>query len=199
MPIKVIAGLGNVGDEYKNTRHNIGFMVIDALAQAAHDATPWKRERKFNAEITKATISGQMILLVKPHTYMNRSGQCLKAIQQFYKFPLDALAVIYDDISLDLGRIKLSIRGSSAGHNGIKDLQHHLGQDAPFVRYRVGIGANSNPRQNLSDYVLHSFPKGEKDLIDAQIIKNIADLKLLVDKGAVEAMNLVNQKEKNNE
>ena len=148
----LIVGLGNPGNEYKNTRHNVGFMAVDFLAPM--DAT-WKKEK--NALTLRTEIDGYNIILVKPQTYMNNSGEAVGPLMAFYKIPLENLVVIHDDMDLKLGSVREKVGGSSAGHNGIKSIDAAVGND--YRRIRIGIG---HPRDfdnpmNPSDWVLGKF------------------------------------------
>ncbi len=148
----LIVGLGNPGNEYKNTRHNVGFMAVDFLAPM--DAT-WKKEK--NALTLRTEIDGYNIILVKPQTYMNNSGEAVGPLMAFYKIPLENLVVIHDDMDLKLGSVREKVGGSSAGHNGIKSIDAVVGND--YRRIRIGIG---HPRDfdnpmNPSDWVLGKF------------------------------------------
>jgi len=139
MSIAVIAGLGNPGAEYVGTRHNVGFDVIDALA--AECGVSWKLEKKFSAETARITLAGQSVVLMKPQTYVNDSGRALGAWLRFFRKPASQAAVVYDEINLDLGRLKLSTRGSAGGHNGIASLLSEAGDG--FVVTSSGAGLRS--------------------------------------------------------
>ena len=150
-PILVV-GLGNPGAEYVNTRHNVGFMAVDALAGA--DAT-WKKEK--NALVFATTIDGRRVIFVKPQTYMNNSGGAVLALMMFYKVPLENIIVIHDDMDLKIGDVREKIGGGSAGHNGIKSIDANIGRD--YKRVRIGIG---HPRDfdlpmEPADWVLGRF------------------------------------------
>ena len=154
----IIAGLGNPGREYENTRHNIGFRVIDAVAERyGIDVT----EKKHRALIGKGAIGGQKVLLVKPQTYMNLSGESVRAVIDYYKVDeKDELIVIFDDISLDVGKLRIRKKGSAGGHNGIKSIIAHLGHDT-FQRIKMGVG--DKPKgYDLADYVLGHFTGDDK-------------------------------------
>lgn len=153
----IIAGLGNPTREYENTRHNIGFMAIDALSEK-YDISVM--ECKHRALIGKGQINGTKVVLVKPLTYMNLSGEAIRSVVDYYKVDVASeLIVIYDDINLDVGRLRIRKKGSAGGHNGIKNIIAHLGQDS-FNRIRIGVG--EKPRgYDLADYVLGHFSKEE--------------------------------------
>lgn len=159
----LIVGLGNPGNEYKNTRHNVGFMSIDFLAPT--DAT-WKKEK--NAMTARVDIDGLNAILVKPQTYMNNSGEAVGALMAFYKIPLENVVVIHDDMDLKLGDLREKIGGSSAGHNGIKSIDNAIGKE--YRRIRIGIG---HPRDfenpmDPADWVLGKF-----DAVQLKQIKSV--------------------------
>ena len=153
----IIVGLGNPDKKYMNTRHNIGFDVIDAIAEKNDIVVG---EKKHKAVIGKGIVAGQKAVLVKPLTYMNLSGESVRSVIDFYKVDEKSeLIVISDDVSLDMGQIRIRKRGSDGGHNGLKNIIMHLGHDA-FIRVRMGVGEKP-PRMDLADYVLgHFFRQG---------------------------------------
>ncbi|MTT32987.1 aminoacyl-tRNA hydrolase [Terrilactibacillus sp. BCM23-1] len=152
--MKVIVGLGNIGSEFDHTRHNIGFEVIDYLANQYH--LPLSKT-KFNAMYGKGIIEGEECLLVKPLTYMNRSGEAVAPILKFFKVSVDDLIVVYDDLDLPIGKIRLRQKGSAGGHNGIKSIISHL-QTQDFKRIKIGIG-RPDGREKVVNYVLQRFSK----------------------------------------
>ncbi len=188
MSIAVIAGLGNPGTEYCGTRHNVGFAVVDALA--TEQGAAWKTEKKFQAETAKVTLSGQPVVLMKPLTYVNESGRALGAWLRFHRQSATAAAVVYDEINLDLGRLKLSVNGSAGGHNGIASLLRDAG--AGFVRYRIGIGGKSHPAMDLKDWVLGKFTETEKAVLTARMPDYLNGLHVLLQRGVEAAMNQLN-------
>ena len=149
----IIAGLGNPGKKYENTRHNMGFLVLDAFAQR-HGIKVSKIKHK--ALTGEGFIAGKKVLLVKPQTYMNLSGESLREVMEYYKVPIENLIVIYDDISLPAGHIRIRAKGSAGGHNGMKSIITHLGTEN-FRRIRIGIGEKPVD-MDLADYVLSRFP-----------------------------------------
>lgn len=152
----IIAGLGNPTKEYEGTRHNVGFQVIDKIADKYNISVDGKKCRAY---VGKGIIEGQKVLLVKPQTYMNLSGESIRGLVDFYKIdPESELLVIYDDISLNPGQIRIRKKGSAGGHNGIKNIISHLGSDV-FMRIKVGVGEKPKG-YDLADYVLGHF-KGE--------------------------------------
>ena len=190
MSITVIAGLGNPGSKYRNTRHNIGFAVVDKLALKLGGV--WKHEAKFEAETAVVTYGDSKLMLVKPQTFMNASGRALGAILRYRKFAAPSLMVIYDDITLDVGRPKLSLNGSGGGHNGIADLLEQVG--AGFARYRIGVGAKPHKEMDLADYVLSKFTQDEQTLLAALTPTFIEHILLVIDNGTEPAMNFINQR-----
>lgn len=190
MSITVIAGLGNPGLKYRNTRHNIGFSVINLFAEL-FDAK-WKTENHFQAKAASVVFNSHKLLLIKPQTFMNDSGRSLSAILSYKKLPASSLLVIYDDINLEFGRTKLSASGSSGGHNGIDDILSRISSD--FLRYRIGIGSKPYREMSLSDYVLSKFSSDEQKTLAGRTPTYLEHLKLIIDKGPVFAMNLINQR-----
>lgn len=188
----VIAGLGNPGLEYAHTRHNAGFLAIEALAKAWNCS--WKRESKFSAEMIKTSYKDKEIILVKPQSYMNLSGIPLQAICSYYKVSADTLIVAYDDIAFDVGELKLSIKGSAGGHNGISSILEQVGQD--FIRFRIGIGKKTYPEMDLKDYVLGKWSQEQYTVLQEKIPNLVSALHLILDKGCAYAMNLINQRTK---
>ena len=186
----LIAGLGNPSSRYEKTRHNIGFDVIDAVSDRYNIEV---KEKKAKALCGSGFIEGQKVLLVKPQTYMNLSGDSISALMNFYKLdPARELIVIYDDISLDVGQLRIRKKGSAGGHNGIKNIIAHLGTQE-FPRIKVGVG-DKPPRMDLADYVLSRFSQGERRLVDEAAAESVEALALMVQGRIEEAMNLYNRK-----
>ena len=190
MPIAVIAGLGNPGSKYRNTRHNIGFALVDQLA-AKYGAT-WKHEARFEAEVAVIQHGERKLMLLKPQTFMNASGRSLGTALRYRKRSADSMLVIYDDLTLDLGRIKLSVSGSAGGHNGIADILTQVG--AGFGRFRVGIGAKPHKEMDLSDYVLSKFSKDEQSILTDRSPIFLDHLHLILNQGIESSMNTINQR-----
>jgi peptidyl-tRNA hydrolase, PTH1 family len=182
-PIRLIAGLGNPGREYQRTRHNVGFMVLDRLAADAQ--LPWEYSAKWSAGWAKSDV-----IMVKPATFMNRSGEAVAAIANFYKIAAQEVLVVLDDLALPLGRLRVRTQGSSGGHNGLESVIEHFGTKS-VPRLRVGIGAA--PSHGAVDYVLGRFFEEEKTLVDVSIKRAAEAVKCAVDKGLFAAMNVFNQ------
>lgn len=187
----IIAGLGNPTKEYDRTRHNVGFAVIDELAGRYHIDVS---ERKHRAFCGKGVIEGQKVLLMKPQTFMNLSGESLRAAVDYYKVSLEELIVIYDDISLQPGQLRIRLKGSAGGHNGIKNIIAHLGTQE-FARIKVGVGEKP-PRMDLKDYVLSRFSKGEQELMDQAFCEAAQAAVMMICDGADRAMNHFNTKKR---
>lgn len=189
MSIAVIAGLGNPGQKYRKTRHNIGFDLVDHLA-ASLSAT-WKHVARYEAEVTEVQLGSHKCLLAKPQTFMNDSGRSLGAILRYYKLKASSLLVIHDDITLDIGRVKLRVQGGDGGHNGVHDLLERVGPG--FVRYRIGVGAKPEKEMDLADYVLSQFSPDEGRIFERQFPAYKQHLRLIIDKGIEPALNIINQ------
>ena len=184
--IYVVAGLGNPGYRYKNTRHSVGFMVIDALAEKVGVNIRKNKKLKHKAIINEVNIDEKKILLVKPQTYMNASGESIKDIVENYKVPLNNLIILYDDADLPLGKIRIRRSGSAGTHNGMKSVIYHL-QAEDFPRIRIGIG-KPPPDMDIIDYVLGKFTIDETDVIHESISKAAEAAIAIVKEGVDEAM-----------
>lgn len=159
--MKLIAGLGNPGKKYEHTRHNAGFMALDAIA-AANGFPPFSKTEKHRAEWSEGMIAKEKTILLKPQTFMNLSGESVRSVMDFYRLKPEDLMVIHDDADLPLGTVRIRPNGSSGGHNGLKSLIAHLGTEN-FTRIRIGIGRPENPEIPLEDYVLGAWTKKEKE------------------------------------
>ena len=185
----IIAGLGNPTREYEKTRHNVGFEVIDVLADRLGTTV---EEKKFKGCYGRGIIGGQKVLLLKPQTFMNLSGESVRAAADFYKVDPEHIIIVYDDISLDVGQLRIRKKGSAGGHNGIKNIISHLGTQE-FPRVRVGVGEKP-PRMDLADYVLGHFSQGEGKIME-DAVKEAADAVMeAVEEGIDHAMNSHNRK-----
>jgi PTH1 family peptidyl-tRNA hydrolase len=159
--MKVLVGLGNPGEKYKHTRHNIGFAVVDEIAKK-YSQTTWVK--KFNGKFCQCWSEGNKFLLLKPETFMNNSGHSVAAIIAFYKLNINDLIVIHDDLDLEVGQIKIKHKGGHAGHNGIKSIHHAIGEK--YTRVKIGIGHPGN-KNEVSSYVLSNFTKSDNIALDA--------------------------------
>lgn len=186
--VYIIVGLGNPGRQYENTRHNVGFRCIDKLAEKYNISV---LECKHRAIIGKGYIEGQKVILAKPQTFMNLSGESVRDILQYYKVEPDTeLIVIYDDISLAVGALRIRKKGSAGGHNGIKNIIAQTGTDV-FKRIKVGVGEKP-AGFDLADYVLGHFTSSENKEIDAALEKAVEAVSLLVQEEVDMAMNRFN-------
>ena len=192
MKMVIIAGLGNPTREYENTRHNIGFMAIDMLADKYNIHV---MDCKHKALIGKGIIGTTKVILVKPLTYMNLSGEAIRAVVDYYKVdPTSELIVIYDDISLDVGQLRIRKKGSAGGHNGIKNIIAHLDDDT-FLRVKVGVGEKPKG-YDLADYVLGHFSKEELEVMRESLEKVDGAVSLMLEDKVDAAMNQYNKKSK---
>lgn len=188
----LLVGLGNPKKEYHNTRHNIGFDVIDAIANKYNIAMG---EKKHKAIIGKGVIEGQKVVLIKPQTFMNLSGESVRDVIDYYKVEEESqMIVIYDDVSLDVGQIRIRKKGSAGGHNGMKNIIHHLGHDT-FLRIKIGVGEKPK-HYDLADYVLGHFTKEERTVMEEAIVDVSAAITMIIDDNVDGAMNVYNKKVK---
>lgn len=158
--MRIIAGLGNPGSKYENNRHNVGFMAADAIARR-HSFSPWSK--KFQALIASGTIGTEKVLLIKPQTFMNLSGQAVGEAMRFHKADLSDLIVLYDELDLDPGKVRIKTGGGHGGHNGIKSIDAHCGKD--YRRVRIGIG-HPGVKEMVTNHVLGDFAKADRDWLD---------------------------------
>lgn len=186
--MKIIVGLGNPGQKYKLTRHNVGFLALDKLAEqkeisSVDDKIDFIKDSKFKSLIGKTVNKGEKIVLVKPETFMNSSGEAVSKVLEYYKADISDLIVIYDDVDIPLGQIRLRLEGSSAGHNGAQSIIDSLGTDQ-FIRIRIGVADESKNLQEIDkkestidtkDYVLSQFLKREIKMVD-KVIDEVAKL-----------------------
>ncbi len=157
----LLVGLGNPGDEYEMTRHNAGFLAIDAFVEANKEMESWIGKKNLKAEISNGRIGENRVIAIKPTTFMNLSGEAVQAVASFYKIPLDSILVIHDELDVDFGNIRLRQGGGSAGHNGIKSITQHLGED--YGRVRIGIGPKKPARMASESFVLQDFSQEEQE------------------------------------
>jgi PTH1 family peptidyl-tRNA hydrolase len=184
----LVVGLGNPGREYEATRHNVGFAVVDLLQESGF--TPWKSAE--NALVAKGKLAGADVLLVKPQTFMNLSGDAVGSLLRYYKVPVEQLVVVYDELDFEPGRVQAKLGGGHGGHNGIRSILGHVGRE--FVRVRVGIGKPPS-KESGADYVLSRFDKREQILIEAALRDAALAVAKVIEKGAVAAMNEINRRE----
>jgi len=188
--IRAVIGLGNPGESYRSTRHNIGFLLLDHLA--ASEGQDWKKEKRFNAELSNYILSGNKILLAKPLTFMNESGQSFSKLMRYHRWRPESIVVVHDEINLPLGEMKLSNRGGPGGHNGMSSILQHGGSGV--VRLRLGIGQKTHPDMDLKDHVLGHFTPEDIQQVQDKMQQWASALQLVVDKGTVQAMNFINRK-----
>ena len=189
--MKLIVGLGNPGPKYENTRHNVGYLVLDKLSEII-DAEESK-SGKFDALISSANTNDDKTILAKPTTYINLSGRAVQQLTQFYKISPEDVWIIYDDIDLPIGQIRIRKKGGPGTHNGMKSIVDHIGQN--FPRFRVGIesrGESAPEQQDISSFVLSPFTKEEEETAQEAIEKAANAVKYALDHGLEEAMNKFN-------
>lgn len=184
----LIVGLGNPGVKYERTRHNCGFRALDILAQKLNCKVD---KGKFQGLYNQTTYKGVRLYLLKPQTYMNASGSSVLQLSAYYNIPPQRIIVLFDDISLPPGRLRIRADGSAGGHNGIKSIISQLGSQ-DFPRVKIGVGAKTSPEQDLADWVLSGFSASEEKALSAAL-ENAADAALhIVDKGVADAANRYN-------
>jgi len=190
--MKVVVGLGNPGPRYRGTRHNVGFAVIDYLAQGPGAGSFRSRFQAQTAELREGDLQ---MLLVKPETFMNLSGRCVREFVDFYKLPVEDLLIVCDDINLPLGKLRARARGSAGGHNGLRNIQDQLGT-ADYSRLRIGVDAPTLKHDDATvDHVLSRFKPGEQSVIDEAIEKAAQAVMLWANRGIDACMNSINAPE----
>ena len=190
--MKLIVGLGNPGPEYRDTRHNVGFLVADELARRWRVSDAWRE--KFEALHVRTTVGDEAVIVAKPLTFMNLSGQAVAGLAAFYKIdPADVL-VVTDDVALPLGRLRARPEGGAGGHNGLKSIIQHLGTQA-FPRVRVGVGRGDD-RRDLADHVLGRFEAGERDTVSAAVLRAADAAERFLSEGIERVMSVFNAAEK---
>ena len=182
-----IVGLGNPGLQYENTRHNVGFMTIDYLANK-YDIDV--RKSKFKSLYGQGEISDHKVMLIKPQTYMNNSGEAVRELINFYKFDIDKLIVIYDDIDIDFGTIRIRKKGSAGSHNGMKSIIYQI-QDDQFPRIKVSIGKKPE-KWDLANFVLSGFSKEEVKILEDEIRLAVEGIEIILEEDIDKAMNKCN-------
>jgi PTH1 family peptidyl-tRNA hydrolase len=187
--MKVVVGLGNPGRQYFGTRHNVGFAVVDALA-AGPGGGAWRV--RFQAQVAELNGAGLQVLLVKPETFMNLSGQSVRQVVDFFKVPASELLVVCDDFALPLGKLRVRPKGTHGGHNGLRNIQEHLGT-TEYPRLRIGVGG---PKDDAVDHVLGRFRPGERPVIDDAVVKATQAVIVWMHQGIEACMNRFNPDEK---
>jgi peptidyl-tRNA hydrolase, PTH1 family len=191
--MKLIVGLGNPGPEYRDTRHNVGFMVADALVERWRVADQWRE--KFETLQIKTAVTGgdDQVLVAKPLTFMNLSGQAVQALAAFYKIEPADVFIVTDDVALPVGKLRARREGGAGGHNGLKSIIQHLGTQT-FARMRVGVGRGANGR-DLSDHVLGRFEAAERDTVSAAVLRAADATEMFISEGIERVMNAFNAAE----
>ena len=189
MPIShIVVGLGNVGKEYENTRHNAGFIAIDALAEKYGVRID---RVKFHALVCEATVAGKRVLLMKPQTFMNNSGEAIREAADFYNVPADNIIVIFDDISIGVGTLRIRRKGSAGGHNGIKSVISHL-STSEFPRIKLGVGEKPSPEYDLVKWVLGNIPEDDRKSMSEAYSRAADALEVMLSGNIDTAMNRFN-------
>lgn len=188
---QLIVGLGNPGSKYENTRHNVGFLAVDRLAKTWQISL--SETKKFQGCFGEGLSPAGKIRLLKPMTYMNNSGQSIRAVVDWYKIPPEAVMVIYDDMDLPIGRLRIRLSGSAGGQNGMKSTIAHLGTQQ-FPRLRIGIGSAKSNEKDAVSHVLGSFAPAEKDAIDEVLDLTVSAIELSLKQGVEKAMSLYNNR-----
>jgi PTH1 family peptidyl-tRNA hydrolase len=176
--MKLVVGLGNPGKQYEKTRHNVGFMIMDALQETLreYDISEWQLSKKFNAEISGCTVKGEKIILAKPMTFMNASGQSVQLVASFYKISARDIVVAHDDKDIPIGTVKVQTDRGAGGHNGIQSIIDHIGTKQ-FTRVRAGIASQHKKKmQDTAKFVLGKFGLFEKKLLDQTIQQSVDEL-----------------------
>ncbi len=181
----LVVGLGNPGMQYQNTRHNIGFEVADRFMD---DNDGSFTKNKMDSVFGECTIANKRILIVKPQTFMNNSGRAVAALSKFYKIPLNKIIVVFDDISLDIGKLRLRRRGSHGGHNGMRDIIELMGSE-DIMRIKMGVGQKPHPNYDLASWVLSKFPVEQKESIEHATKRASAAIREIILNGIDPAMN----------
>jgi PTH1 family peptidyl-tRNA hydrolase len=192
MSISLVAGLGNPGREHEHSRHNLGWVAIDAYA--AKHGLAWKSAPEFESVVARRDLGpGQTLWFVKPQTFMNASGRAVAAFARYHRIAPSDVAAVYDDLTIDLGLVKVSVTGSDAGHNGVASLLEHLGNG--FARLRLGIGPKHPPEMDMKDFVLARFTSEQLNTIQQKTDHYVQSLELLLTSGPERAMNQLNRRD----
>jgi PTH1 family peptidyl-tRNA hydrolase len=192
MSISLVAGLGNPGREYLLTRHNLGWVAIDAYA--SKHGLAWRNAPDFESVVARAEIGpGRTLWLAKPQTFMNESGRAVAALARYHRIATESVAAVYDDLTIDLGLVKVSVSGSDAGHNGVASLLEHMGDG--FARLRLGTGPKFPPEMDIKDFVLERFTQEQLTTIQQKTNTYVEGLELLLASGPDRAMNQLNRRD----
>jgi len=192
MSISLVAGLGNPGREYERSRHNLGWFAVDAYA--SRHGLAWRDAPEFDSVVARRDLGpGRALWLVKPQTFMNESGRAVAAMARYHRIGPGDVAAVYDDLTIDIGLVKVSVSGSDAGHNGVASLLEHLGTG--FSRLRLGIGPKTPPEMDLKDFVLARFTQEQLTLIQQKTDAYVHGLELLIASGPDTAMNQLNRRD----
>jgi PTH1 family peptidyl-tRNA hydrolase len=192
MSISLVVGLGNPGRQYEHTRHNLGWVAVDAYA--SRHGLAWTSAPDFESLVARKDLGpGRALWFAKPQTYMNESGRAAAALARYHRIDPVAVAAVYDDLTIDLGVIKVSVAGSDAGHNGVASLLEHLGTG--FTRFRLGTGPKQPPEMDIKDFVLARFTSDQLTLIQQKTDTFVQGLELLLAGGADRAMNQLNRRD----
>ena len=193
-PFYLIVGLGNPGRSYEKTRHNVGFQVVDALAEK--HGWSFRDVKAFHGLLAEGTVGEKKVLLLKPQTYMNSSGEAVKVCSSYYKVPLTQILVVSDDIYLSFGRLRIKTSGGCGGHNGLKSIESHLGTQV-YMRLRIGV--SNKESGDLADYVLSPFQEEEKQKLPGVVEHGVHALELWLNKGVAASMEYASKCREENE
>lgn len=184
----LIVGLGNPGLEYETTRHNAGFLALDVMQSKLNFQI---KKIKFKSLVGECTVGDKKAIVIKPQTFMNNSGEAVRECAAFYKIPVENIIVLYDDISLDVGKMRIRRKGSAGGHNGIKSIIYHLGSDN-FPRVKIGVGKKPHPEYDLAAWVLSNFTKDEQLVLEKTLPDAVEAAEMIMQGKTDRAMNLFN-------
>ncbi|MGZ5527686.1 MAG: aminoacyl-tRNA hydrolase [Limisphaerales bacterium] len=185
----LIVGLGNPGKEYDGTRHNVGFALVERLANSWR--ANWELKKKFNSRLAQVDRDGRRIVLCEPQTYMNSSGEAVQAVSEYYKLPAKQILILADDADLPLGTIRLRPDGSSGGHHGLESIEQHLGTRA-YARLKIGIGRRAEDGRQISGFVLGRFAGSDKKVVEEVLGRANQQVECWLNAGVQEAMNKFN-------
>lgn len=184
----LVVGLGNPGLEYEITRHNAGFLALDVMQSKLNFTM---KKLKFKSLVGECTVGDKKVIVIKPQTFMNNSGEAVRECAAFYKIPVENIIVLYDDISLDVGKMRIRRKGSAGGHNGIKSIIYHLGSEN-FPRVKIGVGKKPHPDYDLPAWVLSNFTKDEQLVLEKLLPNAVEAAEMIIEGKTDRAMNLFN-------